>query len=191
MADYKKMINEYIGKGVEARKAIDAKEIEFISEKIYEAMNKGNKLILFGNGGSAADAQHIAGEFIGRFLYERKSLPAISLTTNTSNITAIGNDFGYDEVFSRQLEGIGKKGDVVIGLSTSGNSANVIKAIKKAKSMGIYTIGLTGKDGGALKNEADTTIIAKADLHGQIQEVHITIGHLVSLIVEEKMFGKK
>jgi D-sedoheptulose 7-phosphate isomerase len=189
MEDYKKRIEEYLDIGVDARKAIDPKDIEFISKKIYEAMKNGNKLILFGNGGSAADAQHIAGEFIGRFLIERRSLPAVSLTVNTSNLTAIGNDYGYDEIFSRQLEGIGKKGDVVIGLSTSGNSPNVIKGIKKAKSMGMYTIGLTGGKGGSLKNEADKTIVAKAEIHGQIQEVHITIGHLISLVVEDMMFS--
>lgn len=186
--DYIKSISDYINVGVEARKAIDVNDVIFISDKIAEAMRNGNKLILFGNGGSAADAQHIAGEFIGRFMKERSSLPAISLTTNTSNLTAIANDYGYEDVFSRQLEGIGKKGDVAIGLSTSGNSPNVVKAIKKAKSMGMFTIGLTGGNGGALKNEADKTIIAKADIHGQIQEVHITIGHLISLVVEAKMF---
>jgi D-sedoheptulose 7-phosphate isomerase len=188
--DYAKEIKEYLEKGVAARKAIDPMDILFVSDKIYEAMSKGNKLILFGNGGSAADAQHIAEEFLGGFLIKgKKALPAIALPTDGPSLTMIANDYGYEEVFSKHLEAIGKKGDVVIGLSTSGNSKNVINGVKKAKKMGIYTIGFLGKDGGALKSEVDKAIIAKAEIHGLIQEVHITMGHLISQIVEEKMFG--
>lgn len=187
--DFNKTINEYMEEGAEARKKVSAKDVEFISQKVYEAMKRGNKLMIFGNGGSAADAQHIVGEFVCRFLKDRKPLPAIALTTNTTNLTAISNDYSYDDVFSRQVEALGKEGDVAIGITTSGTSPNVIKAIKKAKGMGIYTIGLTGRDGGKLKDEADKTIIVKSDKTSIIQEVHIAIGHLVSLIVEEKMFG--
>ncbi len=189
--DYTSTITRYLQEGVNARKAVDPKQVIEVSEKIYNAMRKGNKLILFGNGGSAADAQHIAGEFVCRFLIERRSMPAISLSTDTSVLTAIGNDYGYDDVFARQVEGLGKDGDVAIGLSTSGNSPNVIKGIRKAKSLGIYTIGFGGNDGGALKDEVDMMVIAKAGLHGQIQEVHITLGHMISLIVEDMMFGNK
>lgn len=186
---YEKVIREYLEEGAEARKKVSHKDVEFISEKIYKAMKKGNKLMIFGNGGSAADSQHIVGEFVCRFLKDRKPLPAIALTTNTTNLTAIANDYSYEDVFSRQVAALGKKGDVVIGITTSGTSPNVIKAIKRARAMGIYTIGLTGRDGGTLKDEADKTIIVKSDKTSIIQEVHIAIGHLVSLIVEEKMFS--
>ncbi len=187
--DYAKVINEYLEEGAQARRKVSSAEIEFISDKVYLAMKKGNKLMIFGNGGSAADAQHIVGEFVCRFLKDRKPLPAIALTTNTTNLTAISNDYSYEEVFSRQLEALGKRGDVAIGITTSGSSPNVIRGIRKAKEMGIYTIGLTGRDGGMLKDEADRTIIVGSDKTSIIQEVHIAIGHLISLIVEERMFG--
>ena len=186
--DYKLKISEYLERGAEARRKVDPADVELISEKIYYAMKNGNKLMLFGNGGSAADAQHIAGEFVCRFLKDRKPLPAIALTTNTTNLTAIANDYSYEDVFSRQVEALGKKGDVAIGITTSGTSPNVIRAIKKAKELGIYTIGLSGKDGGKIKSEADKTIIVAANETSIIQEVHIAIGHLISLIVEEKLF---
>lgn len=184
-----KTITEYLSEGAAARLAVDPKEVEEISMKIYEAVSKGNKLIVFGNGGSAGDAQHLAGEFVCKFMKDRKPMPAIALTTNTTNLTAIANDYSYDDVFSRQLEALGKPGDVAIGITTSGTSPNVIKAIKKCREMGIYSIGLTGRDGGALKSAADKTIIVKSEKTSIIQEVHIAIIHLVSLIVEEKMFG--
>lgn len=186
---YEETISKYLQEGAAARTAVDPKDVEFISDKIYQSMKNGKKLMIFGNGGSAADAQHIVGEFICRFLKDRKPLPAIALTTNTTNLTAISNDYSYDDVFSRQLEALGQPGDVAIGITTSGTSPNVIKAIRKAKEMGIYSIGLTGRDGGRLKDEADKTIIVKSDKTSIIQEVHIAIGHLVSLIVEERMFG--
>jgi len=188
--DYKKEIRAYLSEGAAARKLVKAEDVLLISEKVCESMKRGNKLMLFGNGGSAADAQHIAGEFVCRFLKDRRPLPAIALTTNSTNLTAISNDYSFEDVFSREVEALGRKGDVAIGMTTSGNSPNVIKAIRKARSMGIYTIGLTGRDGGKLKKEAETTIIVKSDKTSIIQEVHITIGHLVSMIVEEKMFGK-
>lgn len=187
--DYANVISDYFAEGSKARMDVDPKEVEYISEKIYESMKNGNKLMVFGNGGSAADAQHLVGEFVCRFLKDRKPLPAIALTTNTTNMTAISNDYSYEDVFSRQIEALGKKGDVAIGITTSGTSPNVIKAIRKAKEMGIYTIGLTGRDGGKLKDEADKTIIVKSDKTSIIQEVHIAIVHLISLIVEDRMFG--
>ena len=186
--DYKLKISGYLERGVEARRKVDPEDVEFISEKICDAIKSGNKLMLFGNGGSAADAQHIAGEFVCRFLKDRRPLPAIALTTNTTNLTAIANDYSYDDVFSRQVEALGKQGDIVIGITTSGTSPNVIRAIKKAKELGIYTVGLTGRDGGKIKMEADKTIIVAANETSIIQEVHIAIGHLISLIVEEKLF---
>ncbi len=186
---YASLISEYMEEGAEARRSVDPGEIEFVSDKIYEAMKRGNKLMVFGNGGSAADAQHIVGEFICRFLKDRRPLPALALTTNTTNLTAVSNDYSYEDVFSRQVEALGKKGDVVIGITTSGSSPNVIKAVNKAKAMGIYTIGLTGRDGGRLSEVADKSIIIRSDKTSVIQEVHIAIGHLISLIVEERMFG--
>lgn len=187
---YEKAIGEYLQEGALARTKVDPKEVEFISDKIYQSMKSGKKLMIFGNGGSAADAQHIVGEFVCRFLKDRKPLPAIALTTNTTNLTAISNDYSYEDVFSRQVEALGQKGDVAIGITTSGTSPNVLKAIRKAKEMGIYTIGLTGRDGGKLKDVADKTIIIKSDKTSIIQEVHIAVGHLISLIVEERMFGQ-
>ena len=164
-----------------------------LSEKIEESINEiikcfktGNKIIIFGNGGSAADAQHIVAEFIGRFQKERKSLPAISLTTDSSIITSLSNDYSYEIVFSRQCESLVSKGDVVIGISTSGNSKNVEKGIKTAKSMGAVTIGLLGGDGGIINNVVDIPIVVKSTNTARIQEVHRVIYHIICGIVEEK-----
>ena len=164
-----------------------------LSEKIEESINEiikcfktGNKIIIFGNGGSAADAQHIVAEFIGRFQKERKSLPAISLTTDSSIITSLSNDYSYEIVFSRQCESLVSKGDVVIGISTSGNSKNVEKGIKTAKSMGAVTIGLLGGDGGIINNVVDIPIVVKSTNTARIQEVHRVIYHIICGIVEDK-----
>ena len=164
-----------------------------LSAKIEESINEiikcfktGNKIIIFGNGGSAADAQHIVAEFIGRFQKERKSLPAISLTTDSSIITSLSNDYSYEIVFSRQCESLVSKGDVVIGISTSGNSKNVEKGIKTAKSMGAVTIGLLGGDGGIINNVVDIPIVVKSTNTARIQEVHRVIYHIICGIVEEE-----
>ena len=164
-----------------------------LSEKIEKAINEiikcfstGNKIIIFGNGGSAADAQHIVAEFIGRFQKERKSLPAIALTTDSSIITALANDYSYDIIFSRQCESLVKKGDVIIGISTSGNSKNVEKGIKTAKSMGAVTIGLLGSNGGTISNIVDIPIIVESTNTARIQEVHRVIYHIICGIVESK-----
>ena len=164
-----------------------------LSEKIEESINEvikcfktGNKIIIFGNGGSAADAQHIVAEFIGIFQKERKSLPAISLTTDSSIITSLSNDYSYEIVFSRQCESLVSKGDVVIGISTSGNSKNVEKGIKTAKSMGAVTIGLLGGDGGIINNVVDIPIVVKSTNTARIQEVHRVIYHIICGIVEEE-----
>jgi D-sedoheptulose 7-phosphate isomerase len=155
---------------------------------VTEAIRTGHKVIWFGNGGSATQSQHMAAEFVGRFLKERKSLPSISLTENMASVTAIGNDYGYDQIFSRQLEGLGQAGDVAIGLSTSGNSANVLKAFDMAKSMQIRTIGLTGETGGKMKGTASLCMCVPSVVTARVQEVHLTIGHILCALVEDALF---
>lgn len=148
------------------------------------ALLQGQRIYLCGNGGSAADAQHIAAELIGRFVNDRRALPAIALTTDTSALTAIGNDYGYDEVFSRQVEGLCGEGDVLIAISTSGNSDNVLKAVDAAHRVGASVIGLSGKSGGALDAKADVSLVVPSDVTARIQEMHIVIGHLICALVE-------
>ena len=157
---------------------------------IAEALKAGKKVLFFGNGGSAADAQHMACELIGRYKKERKALPAIALSTNTSNLTAISNDYSFDDIFSRQIEGLGQKGDIAFGISTSGNSRNVIKAIELAKKQGLKTIGLLGCDGGKIKDISDLSIIVPAKSTPRIQESHLTIEHIICELVEEELFSK-
>ena len=164
------------------------KLLERIAEEIVKAIQRGNKILLCGNGGSAADAQHIAAEFIGRFKKERKSLPAIALTTDTSVLTALSNDYSYETVFSRQIEGLGEKGDLLIALSTSGTSKNVIAAIAKAKELGLIVIGFTGNSGGAVKKIADFNFRAGSEKTPHIQEMHITALHAISEAVEDALF---
>lgn len=170
------------------RQALELEKIEKVSSAIVGAIKKGRKVILFGNGGSAADAQHIACELAGRFKKERRGLPAISLTTNTSALTAIANDYSYDEVFSRQVDGIVNKGDVVIGISTSGNSVNIIRGVKAAREKGALTVGLTGATGGKLDRIVDICIKVPSNDTPRIQEAHITIGHIICQLVEEGLF---
>ena len=177
----------YIETGAEARKALDPSAVMETGNAISEAFSQGGKLIIFGNGGSAADAQHIAAEFVGRFEKERMPLPALALNTNTSSLTAIGNDYGFDSVFSRQVEAFARKGDVVVGISTSGNSKNVNLALEKANAMGCLTIALTGRDGGSMIRIARNSIIVKSSRTSIIQEVHIAVGHMWSKIVEDSM----
>jgi len=166
-----------------------SEEIEKSIIAITNCIKKGNKIILFGNGGSAADAQHIASEFIGRFQIKRQSFPAIALTTN-SVITSLANDYSYDVVFSRQCECLVKKGDVVIGISTSGKSKNVIKGLAVAKDHGAFTIGLLGNKGGLIKNIVDIPIIVNSSSTPRIQEVHRTIYHIICEIVEKNLQNK-
>src|SRR5438552_1157465 len=162
-----------------------------VTEILIEAFKKGNKPLLFGNGGSAADAQHIAAEFVGRFAFNRPALPALALSVNTSAVTAIGNDYGFDLVFSRQIEALGRPGDVAIGISTSGNSANVLRAASVAKGMGLHTVGLTGCTGGKLKNAVDYCICVPSNETPRIQECHILIGHIISELVEQTIFHEQ
>lgn len=159
-----------------------------VSERLIESFLAGRKVLLFGNGGSAADAQHIAAEFVGRFAFDRPALPALALSVNTSSVTAIGNDYGFDAVFSRQIEALGSRGDVAIGISTSGNSQNVFRALSVAKKMGLHSVALSGGDGGRLKDAADLCICAPSNKTPRIQECHILIGHIVAQLVEEAIF---
>lgn len=155
---------------------------------LVNAFRNGNKVLFCGNGGSAADAQHLAAEFSGRFYIDRDALPAEALHCNTSYITAVGNDYGYELVYSRMIKGIGQKGDVLIGLSTSGNSKNIIKAFETAKEKDMITIGFTGSTGGDLKSLSDYLINIPSTDTPRIQECHITVGHIICQLVEEKLF---
>jgi D-sedoheptulose 7-phosphate isomerase len=159
-----------------------------VSEIIIEALKRRNKVLLFGNGGSAADAQHIAAEFVGRFAFDRPGLPALALSVNTSCVTAIGNDYGFDFVFSRQIEALGRDGDVAIAISTSGNSRNVLCGVSAASRMAMHTIALTGCSGGKLKDAAEHCICVPSNETARIQECHILIGHIISELVEQTVF---
>jgi D-sedoheptulose 7-phosphate isomerase len=166
-------------------------EIGKVCGAIVSAFQQGNKLLLFGNGGSAADAQHIAADFVGRFALNRAALAAIALGVNGSSLTAIGNDYGFERVFARQVEALGRAGDVAVGISTSGNSPNVLQGLATAKKKGLLTVALTGKGGGELKGfeSVDNCICAPADETPRIQECHILIGHVICEIVERELFG--
>ena len=155
------------------------------AEIVVTALGSGGKVLFCGNGGSAADSQHLAAELMGRYARDRKPLPALALTADTSALTAIGNDYGYGEVFARQLKGIAAEGDVLVALSTSGNSENVLRAVKVAKAMGIRTIALTGQGGGKLGRLSDLCIAALSEVTGEIQGMHVVIGHLICALVEE------
>ena len=165
-----------------SEKIIDA------TEKIALSFKNGGKLMTFGNGGSAADAQHIAAEFTGRFKHHREALPAIAFTSNSSELTAIANDYGFEEVFSRQIRGLAKAGDVAMGISTSGNSKNVLNGLAAARNVGARTVGLTGLRGD-MQSYCDVLIAVPSDNTSFLQEIHIAIGHLICLLVEEDLFG--
>lgn len=163
-------------------------KITFFAEKIALALTSDRKLLLCGNGGSAADAQHIAAEFINRYELERPPLPAIALTTDTSILTSVGNDYSFDEIFSKQVKALGVEGDVLLAISTSGNSANVIEAVKAAKSLGIFTVGLTGGEGGQLTRLVDLSMVVKSNVTARIQETHILVGHIICELVDYLLF---
>lgn len=160
-----------------------------VAQACVEVYRKGKKILIAGNGGSAADAQHFAAELVGRYGFDRPSLPSIALTTDSSNLTAIGNDYGYEYVFSRQLEGLGQEGDLFIGISTSGNSQNVINAFVSAKDRGITTVALVGRDGGKMAAMADYAIVIPSHATPRIQESHLLIEHMICDIIEKEMFG--
>ncbi len=162
-----------------------------VSELLVDALKQGKKVLLFGNGGSAADAQHIAAELVGRFAFDRPPLAALALSVNSSCVTAISNDYGFDQVFSRQLEALARPGDIAIGISTSGNSLNVQDAMSVAKKIGLHTVALTGRTGGSLRNMVDHCICAPSDETPRIQECHILIGHIISELVEREIFHEE
>ncbi len=165
-------------------------QIEGVIQEFVSALSSGHKILLFGNGGSAADAQHIAAEFVGRFQMERTPLPALALTVNTSALTGIGNDYAYENVFSRQIEALGSAGDVAVGFSTSGKSPNVLKGLAAAKAKGLVTVALTGKYGAMLQEVSQYCLCIPSDQTPRIQESHILIGHIVSQVTELEMFTK-
>lgn len=160
-----------------------------VAQKCVEVYKNGKKILIAGNGGSAADAQHFAAELVGRYGFDRPSLPSLALTTDTSALTAIGNDYGYDHVFSRQLEGLGIEGDLFIGISTSGNSQNVLNAFESAKAKGITTVALVGRDGGKMGQMADYAIIIPSNKTPRIQESHLLVEHIICDIIEKEIFG--
>ena len=180
------MFNESIAVKEETAKL--AGEIEKSANLIIDAFKKGKKLLICGNGGSAADSQHFAAEMVGRYKKDRKGLPAIALTTDTSIITSVGNDYGFDAVFEKQVEALGEKGDILFAISTSGNSPNILKAIEKAKGKDMKTIGLSGKSGGKMKGLSDIDLIVPSANTPRIQESHITIIHIICELVEGGMF---
>jgi len=190
----RKYLHDEISASIETKQKILGSEsvlgaIEAAATACVAAYRRGNKTLLAGNGGSAADAQHIAAELVGRYGFDRPSIPSLALTTDTSNLTAIGNDYGYDKVFSRQLEGMGVEGDIFFGISTSGNSQNIVNAFESAKAKGIMTVALVGRDGGKMGQMADIAIIVPSNATPRIQESHILIGHIICDVIEKELFG--
>lgn len=191
-SDYKESVIKMIKERIKEHQQVvekllenDVPVIEKIAKICKEALDDGHKILLCGNGGSAADSQHIAAEFVGRFVKERQGLPAIALTTDTSILTAVGNDYGYDEVFRRQVEALGREGDVLIGISTSGNSGNVVKAFKQAKKQGMKTIAFTGEKESKMSAMANETLRVPSLVTARIQECHIMSGHLICEYIDE------
>ncbi len=166
-------------------------KVEVVARKCVDACLAGNKVLLAGNGGSAADAQHLAGEFVSRFNYDRPGLAALALTVDTSVLTAIGNDYGYEHLFARQIQAFARSGDVFIGLSTSGNSPNVIAALEQARSMNVFTVGMTGETGGGMRDLCDVCLCVPCTETPRIQESHITLGHIICGLVEHIIFPRQ
>jgi D-sedoheptulose 7-phosphate isomerase len=193
MKDY---IRQQIRNSIAVKEAFLADEANLdllnrVAAELIAAYRAGKKTLIAGNGGSAADAQHIAAEFVSRFYFDRPALPSIALTTDTSALTAIGNDYGFEHLFSRQLEANGCSGDIYIAISTSGNSRNVLKSLESAKKLGIKTVGLTGRSGGKMKDMVDYCICVPSDETPRIQETHILIGHILCAAVEKELFEKE
>jgi D-sedoheptulose 7-phosphate isomerase len=189
----KTVIEEILAESIAVKKRFISSHSDQIIQAatlLADCIAAGNKIMLFGNGGSAADAQHIAAEFINRFEIERRPLPALALTTDTSVITSIGNDYHFDDIFSKQVRALGRKGDVSIGISTSGNSANVIKAVDISNEMGIHTIGLSGP-GGQLKKAAAFPLCVASDTTARIQEAHALVGHILCLLTDRILFPEQ
>ena len=191
---YAQAIEERLTESIRTKERVRAQLIPAMDQAarlMIKALEKGNKVLFFGNGGSAADSQHLAAELVGKMFIEgRRALPAIALTTDSSNLTALGNDFGFETVFSRQVEALGKPGDVAIGITTSGQSPNVLAAVKTARRMGLKSIGFIGRDGGKLKGLVDIPIVVPSDSTQRIQESHITMGQILCELVEAHFAGK-
>jgi D-sedoheptulose 7-phosphate isomerase len=188
-ADLKKMLQKFIEEHVVLFQLVGKiHNIDKSAKVLMKTLREGNKILICGNGGSAADSQHFAAELIGRFEKERDSIPAISLTTDTSILTAVGNDYGYDFVFERQVKGLGRPGDALVGISTSGNSPNIIRAVECAKINRMLSIGMLGKDGGKLRDLVDIPIIVPHNVTARIQEVHIFILHFWAAVIEREYF---
>ncbi len=190
----KDFIAENLRNSIAAKESLAAAQTDTIirlAQLIAEILKNGNKLLIFGNGGSAADAQHMAAEFVNRFMIDRPPQAAIALTTDSSNITSIGNDFSFDDIFLKQIQALGKKGDLALGISTSGNSPNVVKAIGAAAEMGLHTVVLTGGSGGKLAGMAEIVINVPSNCTPHIQEAHLWVEHLLCWLVDDMLFGGK
>jgi D-sedoheptulose 7-phosphate isomerase len=187
----KKIVEKALHESIKVKEAFikeNTSKIILLAEKIVLAFTNDRKLMLCGNGGSAADAQHIAAEFVNRFILERPPLPAVALTTDTSVLTSISNDYSFTEVFAKQVKSIGMEGDILLALSTSGNSPNILAAVEAAKALGIYVVGLTGGDGGKLESLADSALVVKSKSTPRIQETHIFVGHMICQLVDYLLF---
>lgn len=191
MKNSKSLIEYFVSESVRVKTEFFQANASLVAEtaaKVAAALRDGRKVLLFGNGGSAADAQHIAAEFVGRFIPDRIPLPAISLATDTSALTALGNDYGYNAVFSRQLQALGNTGDVAIGISTSGNSPSVLEALDVARSKGLFTIGFTGQGGGKMNGKADVLFCVPTRMTPRVQETHILLGHILCELIDRELF---
>lgn len=189
----KEYIKENIREGLESKQQLLEDEsllstVEEVAKKCIEAYKNGNKLLVCGNGGSASDAQHMVGELVGRYLKERKGIPAIALTANSTVMTAISNDYDYESAFAKQVRALGNEGDILIGISTSGNSGNVVKAFAEAKEMGIKTVGFTGRSGGKMKQCSDYLLNVTSDRTPRIQEMHILLIHTICGLIEDGLW---
>jgi len=191
MKDSKRLIEHFVAESLRVKSEFfqsNAALIAETAEKMARALGEGRKLLLFGNGGSAADAQHIAAEFVGRFIPDRKPLPALSLVTDASALTSLANDYGYSAIFARQIQALGNAGDIAIGISTSGNSPNVLEAVDVARAQGMLTIGFTGQDGGKLNGRTDVLFRVPSRMTPRIQETHITLGHVLCELIDRELF---
>jgi D-sedoheptulose 7-phosphate isomerase len=191
MKNSKTLIEHFVSESVRVKTEFFQANAGLVAEtasKMAVALREGRKVLLFGNGGSAADAQHIAAEFVGRFIPDRAPLPAISLATDTSALTALSNDYGYNAVFSRQLQALGNAGDIAIAISTSGNSTSVLEALDVARSKGLFTIGFTGQGGGKMNGKADVLFCVPTHMTPRIQETHILLGHILCELIDRELF---
>ena len=191
MKDSRRLIEHFVTESLRVKSEFfqnNATLIADTAEKMAQALRDGRKILLFGNGGSAADAQHIAAEFVGRYIPDRMPLPALSLATDPSALTSLGNDYGYNAVFSRQIQALGNTGDIAIGISTSGNSPNVLEAMDVARTKGLLTIGFTGESGGKMNGRTDVLFRVPSGMTPRIQETHITLGHVLCELIDRELF---